>query len=259
MTAKKTEMRRNGWIPDRPDGRDTPYKKLRPQNRLLKAIVRKKETDLRESFMPAVYNQGTLGSCGPNVACAYAAFTEASEGNAGMQFSRLAMYYDVRRSYGKTQEDTGVQIRDLFKSIRRSGLPVESKWPYDLARWKEEPSKEAWAEGEHRKCGLMYYRLTSQSDILDCLSEGWPVAYGMVLYDSFDELPPDNVVPMPGPDEAVTGGHALLLSGYSLPWRRYLFRNSWGSSWGMGGYAWLPFEYITRYARDFWTLRYISK
>ena len=34
-----------------------------------------------------------------------------------------------------------------------------------------------------------------------------------------------------------------------------MVRNSWGVNWGVGGYGWMPYAYITRgLAADFWSL-----
>ena len=33
--------------------------------------------------------------------------------------------------------------------------------------------------------------------------------------------------------------------GYSDARQAFLFANSWGTSWGMQGYAWIPYAYMT--------------
>ncbi len=247
-----------GWIPDRPDPRDVPYSELRPY-RFLRIIGRSSEADLRPTgLLPAVYNQSSLGSCGLNAGAAQAWFTEAKEGHP-VQLSRLAWYYDIRLGYGKVYEDTGCQIRDLYLSLKRTGCTREELWPYDLAHWQERPPLHALHEGFHRRLDLAYFRLATLSDVLDCVSQGFPVAFGIVLFEAFEHMGPDAVAPVPCDGDPMLGGHAMLIVGYSMTKRAVLVRNSWGPEWGLGGYCWIPFDYLTAWAWDFWTLRKIAR
>ena len=63
-------------------------------------------------------------------------------------------------------------------------------------------------------------------------------------------------VPMPGPNEALLGGHAVLAVGYDDAAGVFLIRNSWGSSWGQRGYGAMPYAYLAdgNLSDDFWTI-----
>ena len=56
------------------------------------------------------------------------------------------------------------------------------------------------------------------------------------------------------------GGHAMCVVGYDNPAKRFIVRNSWGTSWGKKGYGTMPYAYFTNtdLAADFWTLRAVS-
>jgi C1A family cysteine protease len=65
------------------------------------------------------------------------------------------------------------------------------------------------------------------------------------------------LVPMPGPQEHCLGGHAVMIVGYDDETQHVIVRNSWGTDWGIKGYFWLPYEYVTNMdlAGDFWSIR----
>lgn len=50
------------------------------------------------------------------------------------------------------------------------------------------------------------------------------------------------------------GGHAICLTGYDRAAKEIKFINSWGTSWGEGGYGYLSFDYLVKYGLDFWSV-----
>ena len=48
--------------------------------------------------------------------------------------------------------------------------------------------------------------------------------------------------------------------GYGRPGREFLVHNSWSARWGIDGYCWIPYDYLTdpHLASDFWAIRAIE-
>lgn len=46
--------------------------------------------------------------------------------------------------------------------------------------------------------------------------------------------------------------HAVLIMGYNDSTSAFLIKNSHGPDWGDGGYAWLPYDYVTNYVFERW-------
>ena len=95
-----------------------------------------------------------------------------------------------------------------------------------------------------------------------CLASGYPFVFGFTVYESFESQPvaQTGVVPMPAPKEQVLGGHAVLAVGYDDSRQCFIVRNSWGPGWGMQGYCYMPYLYLTDHnlASDFWTVRLVK-
>jgi C1A family cysteine protease len=66
---------------------------------------------------------------------------------------------------------------------------------------------------------------------------------------------------MPKKGESVLGGHAVLCVGYDDAKQMWLVRNSWGTSWGILGYFWMPYAYLTSttLASDLWVLQSVNQ
>lgn len=82
------------------------------------------------------------------------------------------------------------------------------------------------------------------------LSEGKPVIIGMNCPDSFFEV---KDVWRPTESSSVNhGGHAMCVVGYDNTKYGGAFEilNSWGASWGNGGYTWIPYEVFEQFAAE---------
>ena len=246
-------MRRNyGWKPDLTDQRDYLYKrKLR--------FTLPREVDLRE-YCSSVENQGSLGSCTAQALAGNMELLDRKDDNIYREVSRLFIYYNERAIEGTVNQDSGAYIRDGIKSLKKWGVCDEKLWPHDIAMFKEKPSKECYTDALNRQISL-YQRLIGISDILDCLAEGYPVVFGIAIYESFEtvRVAGTGIVPMPGRNEILLGGHAVMAVGYNIKERRFIVRNSWGEGWGQKGYFTLPFEYVEKLGSDFWSIKKVKE
>ena len=68
--------------------------------------------------------------------------------------SRLFIYYNERVIEGTVDTDSGAQIRDGIKVVAKQGVPPETDWPYDIAKFADKPPAKAFtrrAEGSGRE------------------------------------------------------------------------------------------------------------
>jgi C1A family cysteine protease len=276
-----------GWIPDLPDFRDftvdTPLvagmlarTSLRPSGKSSSkskaSASNAPSVDLRANC-PPIEDQGTLGSCTANAAVGVLEyFARASFGKYD-DLSRLFVYKVTREMMGWTG-DTGAFLRSAMGAIASFGAPPEKYWPYDIAKFEDEPSSFAYAYAQNYKAAT-YYRLdppgTSALAKLDAVKThlvgGLPSMFGFSVYSSYSSSGPSGKFPFPAAGEKQEGGHAVVAVGYDDAIQivhpssgaktkgALLIRNSWGTGWGMAGYGWLPYEYLLQgLAEDFWVV-----
>lgn len=218
--------------------------------------------DLR-SKCPAVYDQGDLGSCTANAIGGLCEFLEIKEGHGAWVPSRLFIYYNERVLEGTVSQDAGAEIADGMKVVHQLGVPHESLWWYNVDKFAVKPSKNVYTDAaKHTVSQYSAVDNTNLQDIQSCLSEGYPVVIGFTVYDSFESQRVANtgVVPMPGPNENILGGHAVLIVGYDDAKSCFIVRNSWGTGWGAAGYFYMPYQYFTNsnLASDAWTASLIA-
>jgi len=147
-------------------------------------------------------------------------------------------------------------LRDGIKTLVKSGVCWESSWPYLVKHFTKKPLLRCYKEAKEHLI-QSYHRITSLSEMLACLADGFPFVFGFSVYESFESksVARTGVVPMPGRNERVIGGHAVMAVGFNQKQKRFLVRNSWGKKWGQEGYFTMPYKYLETLAQDFWTIR----
>jgi len=238
-----------GWVPDAPDQRDFLYKEIKP------VVKVKKDVDLRVGCS-AIENQGRLGSCTAQALAGNLEFLDNNLDGAYTDVSRLFIYYNERALIDTIDYDSGASLRDGIKTLKNDGACEEVLWPYRIDKFDDKPPQHCYDEAKEHRIES-YHRIRSLSEMLACLSEGYPFVFGFTVYESFetDKVAKSGKAPMPKKDEKALGGHAVMAVGYSQDDERFLVRNSWGEAWGMKGYFTLPYRYLETLAADFWTIR----
>ena len=177
--------------------------------------------------------------------------------------SRLFIYYNERSIENTINDDGGAMIRTGIKTLVDAGVCPETMWKYNESKFKSKPCPDCYTTALDNQI-QEYLRLSPNniSDTKQCIVSGYPVVFGFTLYESFmsNDVTYSGEVPIPSPNEAPIGGHAVMAIGYDDTKQSLIVRNSWGTSWGLKGYFYLPYWYINTpdIANDFWTIRLVE-
>lgn len=260
-----------GRKPDKVDRADHRYGIVHADE---KKATLPRTVDLR-SKLPPCFDQGQSSSCGPNMGSAMMSFFFPEVAQTAGGFSRLQIYYDVREIECDVSEDSGVETRDVFKTLCNTGAAPESDWPFVLADMFKKPGPLVYDSAKNYKL-KSFSRLETTYDVLSCLAAGFPIGLGFEVPESLDSdlVNQTSVLPIPSPSIKIVGGHDVLIVGYDLDFKNnsvflksgissdqvsdtaLLVRNSWGTSWShrMRGYAYIPMPVLMA-ENDAWTAR----
>jgi C1A family cysteine protease len=212
--------------------------------------------------MPAVYDQGQLGSCTANAVAAAIQFNMMDAGMTDVWIpSRLYIYYNARVKSGAPQiVDSGSVIRYAIQSVASEGDCPEDDWPYDENQVNAAPPEKAYDDAKEHKALLYYSVEQNLADMKACLTSGLPFVFGFSIYANFPRVvaPFTDAIKMPAGSKV--GDHAVLAVGYDDDDQLFICRNSWSDGWGDGGYFYMPYAYLLddNLADDFWTISLVK-
>lgn len=211
-------------------------------------------------FLPQPGDQGQQASCvGWAVAYAMKTYQEGVErrwplDQPSAQFSPAFIYNQIRRS-----QDCGggTFLPDALNLVQRAGAAPLSDFPYTSQACTAVPSAAVSQRARH--FAIADWRRVDTRDQLDVkayIAAGIPVMIGMRVDEPFMQLR--------GPviynqySGAALGGHALLVVGYDDSRAAFRVINSWGTSWGDGGFGWISYGAFRQAVREGYIARDIT-
>lgn len=197
-------------------------------------------------FLPPVKDQDGIGACNAFATCSA---VEACRALAGLEYVRLSCGY----LYGKINggRDQGSYLEDGLAWMTEHGT-VPTSVIGDL-EWKKGRAFNGAKESEPYRV-LEAYECPSFDAMASALQQGFFVVEGLAWFNNFT---PDRDGWLPSAGRGGEGGHALC--GYGLAQRNGVWgirtRNSWGTSWGIGGNCVIPESLFNRSVGGYWCVR----
>jgi hypothetical protein len=226
---------------------------IKPYTSMAKISSLPSSVDL-SSGMPAVGDQGSLGSCVAWSVGYYAkTFEEKRERSWDVSqnthiFSPTFLYTGIDKGV-----DSGATLSDAAAFLVKRGCAPVSDCAISSSNYSTLPSEAAYTSAmNYRSMDAYSINTTTMSGInllREILASGKVATIGIEIYSNFDNISSYNYVYCASNRTGTNrGGHAVTICGYndSLStadgYGAFKLVNSWGASWGNSGYAWISYK-----------------
>ena len=203
------------------------------------------------ALLPPVRDQGPRGTC---VAFAITTAHEVARA-AGTQvaedLSEEALFWGCKVIDGNWK--SGTSFGSAAAALGVTGQPLETIWPYEprrpAGRRYDPPGKPTadWRKSAMGQASLDLASVRAEIDV------GRPLVLGLTVFDTLFLPTGAGRINPPAAGSPARGRHAVLAVGHDAD--AVLIRNSWGTTWALGGYGWLSNEYAERHVREAWVIQ----
>ncbi len=206
--------------------------------------------DLSPDFN-GVRSQGALGACTAFAATSTFEYILSSTN----ELSPLYQYYKTREIEGTILKDNGASsMNSVVTSLLANGVCFETKWPYNMRKFADAPSEEAYYDAVQKKIAQVH-RITKKDpdQWVYALANKHPL---IIAIQCPNDLGASILYHNTNPK--TSGGHAMIIVGYHSHYpitdksgktngiKAFKVRNSWGQDWCENGYVWITAETLTK-------------
>lgn len=164
------------------------------------------------------------------------------------------MLYEMARRYDEWPGESysGSSARGAMKGWQKHGVCRQDAWPYPLT--PKDPAgltQARTADAMRRPLGA--YLRVNHKDLVamhSALAEVGVLFASGTVHQGWRQVNRDGVIPYPEP---LLGGHAFAIVAYDD--EGFWIQNSWGTGWGMGGFARISYDDWLVNGTDVWVAR----
>jgi len=182
--------------------------------------------------------------------------SSASRVEISIDLSEEFLFFMSKRRDGLGHSG-GTTLAAAKSALAADGHCLEALYPYQMQVGPSAaPSSRAITDGKQRKLDILSQLKTEEAVLEESLRKGLPVVGVVELFRGAFRPLHGGELPLPSSGERPIGKHAILLVGSERSSHRtnFVFLNSWGASWGDGGFGRLNSEYFARYCSQLWSI-----
>ncbi|RJQ81842.1 peptidase [Pseudonocardiaceae bacterium YIM PH 21723] len=190
-------------------------------------------------------DQGQVGSC-VAWATGYTGYgvLMKEQGITGAPMAPMFTYAQIAKG-----NDQGTDASVALPMQQSQGIDTKAHyWQGDFDYTTQPDASEKANAAKYKLSGyksLATSGTAAKTAIMDAISQGMPVPIGFTVHQSFMNLnatTAGNYTYLPKAGESVVGGHEVTIVAYNE--KGVKIENSWGSSWGAGGYFTVPWSFF---------------
>jgi hypothetical protein len=232
--------------PDPLDFRDRMYEAT------LVEVPPRRPLNLYRKIKVPILNQGAEGACTGFGLATVINYLLCLHGKGSFQPVSPRMLYDMAKRYDEWPGETyeGSSARGAMKGWHKHGVCAERVWP-QKAETDSQLTAQRSADALTRPLGA-YYRVNHRDLICmhSALTEVGVLYASSEVHEGWNEVRPDGEIPL---KDKIIGGHAFAIVGYDE--KGFWIQNSWGRTWGKGGFGLIRYDDWLTNGSDIWVAR----